>query len=89
MSVEKNILGFINFRGKKRGTSAVGMNSFHQTPVRVADIARSGARGKTKNLISLLLVHGARARRLGLPRTRVRACVFTPAGKYAIKICLK
>ena len=54
--------------------------------MRLADVRRSGARLKTKDLIGLLVSHGARAWRSSLPAVTVRVRALTPAGRPAVKI---
>ena len=86
MSVDKNILGLVNLGREKGGSAIVRVDSLHKPPVSLADLIRPRSRGKTKNLIGLLLGHGARARRAAMPRARVRLSVFAPTGYPAVKI---
>ena len=86
MSVDKNILGLVNLGREKGGSAIVRVDSLHKPPVSLADLIRPRSRGKTKNLIGILLGHGARARRASLPRVGIRMSVFTPEGAAAIKI---
>ena len=86
---EQDVLGFVDPRRQERGPSEVGVQALHQAAVRLADIRRGGARFKTKDLVGLLLSHGARAWRSSMPPAVVRIRVFAPGGKPAIKISLK
>jgi hypothetical protein len=54
--------------------------------MRLADVRRTGARFKTKDLVGLLLSHGARAWRASLPPANVRVHAVTPTGESAVKI---
>jgi hypothetical protein len=51
-------------------------------------MGRGGSGLRTKELVGLLLSHGARTWRNSFPRTDVRLRVFAPNGKPAIKIRL-
>ena len=86
---EENVLGFVDPRRQERRAADVGVEALHQAAVRLADVRRGSPRFKTKDLVSLLLSHGARAWRNSLPRASVRVQVFTPGGKSAVKIRLK
>ncbi len=77
MTIQKNLFGLVDFRGKKGGAAAVGMHSFHQPSMGLANFARPGIRTKPQHLIGLLLAHGARARRSNLPRTKIAVSLFT------------
>ena len=46
MSVEKDILGFVDFRSQKGRSAAVGMNALHKAPVRFADSAAEQLRAQ-------------------------------------------
>ena len=86
---EKDVLGFVDTRRQERGTAEIGVQALHQAAVRLADLRRSGTRFKTKDLVGLLLSHGARTWRNTLPVAVIRLRVFSPDGKPAVKIGLK
>lgn len=86
---EKDVLGFVDARREERRTADVGVQALHQAAVRLADIRRGSPKFKTKDLVSLLLSHGARAWRNSLPAASIRLQVLTPSGKAAVKIRLK
>lgn len=85
---EQNVLGFVDPRRQERRASDIGMQTLHQSAMRLADIRRGGPRFKTKDLVGLLLSHGARTWRNTMPVTTTRLRVFSPDGKPAIKISL-
>lgn len=85
---EQDVLGFVDTRRKERRASEIGVQALHQAAVRLADIRRGGPRFKTKDLVGLLLSHGARTWRNSLPVATLRIKVFAPDGKPAIKISL-
>ena len=86
---EQNVFSGVDTGSQERRPADVGVQALHQAAMRLADIRRGGPRFKTKDLVSLLLSHGARAWRSSLPVASVRLQVFTPAGKSAVKIRLK
>jgi len=85
---EQDVLGFVDPRRQERRASEIGVQALHQAAVRLADIRRGGPRFKTKDLVGLLLSHGARTWRNTMPVATVRVRVFAPDGKAAIKISL-
>ena len=85
---EQDVLGFVDPRRQERRSPEVGMQSLHQAAVRLADIRRGGPRFKTKDLVGLLLSHGARTWRNTMPVATIRLRVIAPDGKTAVKIRL-
>ena len=85
---EKDVLSFVDPRREERRAAEVGMQALNQSTMRLADIRRGGPRFKTKDLVGLLLSHGARTWRNTLPVVTVRLRVFAPDGKPAVKIGL-
>lgn len=88
MTTHEKFLGLVEPGGKKRRTSRIGMHPLHEAAMRLADIGFSRPRSKTKDLVGLLLSHGARTWRNSLPIATMRIKVFAPDGKPAIKIRL-
>lgn len=86
---EKDVLGFVDPRREERRATQVGMQALNQSSMRLADIRRGGPRFKTKDLVGLLLSHGARTWRNTQPVVTVRLRVFAPGGKPAVKVGLK
>lgn len=89
MTIQENVASFVDTRGKKGRTAEVGVQALHQAAMRLADVRRAGTRFKTKDLVGLLLSHGARAWRSSLPPVRVTVRAFTPTGEPAVKIGFK
>ena len=85
---EQDVLGFVDTRRQERGPAEVGVQALHQAAVRLADIRRGGTRFKTKDLVGLLLSHGARTWRNTMPIATIRLNVLAPGGKAAVKIRL-
>lgn len=86
MIAEKPVFSLVDFRSEERGAALVRVNPLHQAPVGPPDFRLTGAGRKAKDLISLLVSHGARIRRAARPRCVVTVDVFTPAGIPAVEI---
>lgn len=86
MTIQQDIASFVDAGGQKGRAAEVGVHTLHQAAMRFADVRRTGPRFKTKDLVGLLLCHGARAWRGSLPPVRVTVKAFTPTGKSAVKI---
>ncbi|WP_244447147.1 hypothetical protein [Hoeflea sp. BAL378] len=67
----------------------MGMHPLHEAAMRLADLGFTRPRSKTKDLVGLLLCHGARAWRSAQPRASIRLRAGTPVGYAAVKIRLQ
>ncbi|WP_245271136.1 hypothetical protein [Hoeflea phototrophica] len=67
----------------------MGVHPLHEAAMRLADLGFTRPRSKTKDLVSLLLCHGARAWRSSQPRIIIHVRAGTPVGHSAVKIRLK
>ena len=90
-SAEKPVLGLVHsshveFDRTERRPSLTGADLLDQATVRRPDFRLTGAGRKAKDLIGLLMSHGARIRRAARPRCRIALDVFTPAGQPAVEI---
>ena len=85
---EQNVLGFIDPRRQEKRPADIGMQALHQASMRLADIGRGAPRFKTKDLVGLLLSHGARTWRSTMPLATIRLRVVAPDGNPAIRIRL-
>ena len=89
MTTQENVLGFVEPRGKKDRAARIRMNPLHEAAMRLADFGFARPRAKTKDLVSLLLCHGARAWRSSQPRVVVHVSALAPTGHAAVKIRLQ
>ena len=89
MITQKNVSRLVNPLRQKSIASEVGVYALHQAAMRLADIHSGRSRLKAKDLVSLLMCHGARAVRASMPRASVRISVVTPARHSAVKIRLQ
>ena len=65
-----------------------GVSTLRQAANRLADFRSQGNRFKTRDLVALLLSHGARSWRASQPTAHVRVKVFAPNGRPAVRIDL-
>lgn len=62
--------------------------ALYEAANRLADARRSTPRFKTRDLVGLLLSHGARTWRNSQPRVDVKIKALTPAGRNAVRLSL-
>ena len=89
MSTQEKVFGLIQPRGKRSRPARIGMHPLHEAAMRLADLGFSRSRSKPKDLVGLLLCHGARALRSSQPRASMRIHTVTPVGYAAVKIRFK
>jgi hypothetical protein len=77
----------VDARPQGRG-GAFGVSTLRQAATRLADFRSQGNRFKTRDLVALLLSHGARSWRASQPPAHVRLKVFAPNGRPAVRIDL-
>lgn len=69
-----------------RAAAEPGIQALHQAAGRLADAQRGAPKFRTKELVGLLLSHGARSWRNSMPRANVRLRVCTPGGAQAVRL---
>jgi hypothetical protein len=85
---EKDVVNFASVRREARPKGDGNGLALQHAAKRLAEMGRGGGGLRTKELVGLLLSHGARTWRNSFPRAEVRLRVFAPDGKPAIKIRL-
>ncbi len=65
------------------------LHPLHEAAFRLADIGNREKRSKTKDLIGLLLSHGARAWRYSQPEANIHLHVSPQAGRFPIILRLR
>lgn len=66
-----------------------GLSPLHEAAVRLADLGLARPRAKTKDLMALLLCHGARAWRYSQPRTSIHLHVTSARGRFPVILRLR
>lgn len=69
--------------------SEIGLHPLQQAAVRLGDYRDGRARVRAKDLVGLLLCHGARAWRSAQPAGEIKLRVASGAGQRAVRISLR
>ena len=88
MAMNENVVGSPPGSGGKRGIRN-GLHPLHEAALRIADIGITRSRGKTKDLVGLLLAHGARAWRTGQPHAGIHLHVGRTNRCHPIRMRLR
>ena len=83
MNVDQESLGFIDHAN---GASIASMHPLKQASLRMAEFREGRSTLKARDLVGLLLSHGARAWRASQPVVRSRIKVASPSGQPAVRI---
>ncbi|MCF6321785.1 MAG: hypothetical protein L3J32_08475 [Rhizobiaceae bacterium] len=89
MLVDKNFLALLYLGNKQRrivGAKPTALPRMNSALGRLSSSAKNRTAGKTKELISMLLSHGARATRASKPRASTAMNVYLPDGRRAVRI---
>ena len=78
----------VNTEQKRKRAPRSALHPIHEAAMRIAEIGAL-PRSKTRDLVSLLLTHGARAWRSSQPEVMVHVHVRTPARRQALRIRFK
>lgn len=84
---EQQTFGFGATLKQDRGSSSdIGTQALYQAATRLKNIRPGNSRFKTKDLVGLLLSHGARTWRNTQPLVRIRLKAATPDNRQAVKL---
>ncbi len=86
MSAEKSVHGIAGTWLPPGGGPLLRMAPARELPIGRGDHRLPGAGRRAKDLIGLLISHGARIRRSARPRSRIVLTVFNPSGEPAADI---
>ncbi|WP_210209660.1 hypothetical protein [Aureimonas flava] len=67
-------------------STVIGLHPLQQAASRLSDYRDGRSRLRAKDLVGMLLCHGARAWRASQPRTETRLVVRSAAGQPAVRI---
>jgi hypothetical protein len=71
-----------------QGKSA-GLHPLHEAALKLAGLGLSRSQTKTRDLVAMLLGHGARAWRASQPEVRLHLHVTTPKGAHPVRLRLR
>lgn len=75
--------------GRPANRSAGGLHPLHEAAMKLAGMGLNRSHTKTRDLVAMLLSHGARAWRAGQPEVSLHLHVKTPAGAHPIRLRLR
>ncbi len=87
MASNENSFGLSPHGGEAKRPSRNTLHPLHEAAMRIADLGRK--RSMTKDLIGLLLCHGARAWRYSQPEANIHLHVCAPGGRAPVVLRLR
>jgi hypothetical protein len=66
-----------------------GLHPLHEAALKLAGMGLSRSQTKTRDLVAMLLGHGARAWRASQPAVQLHLHVITPKGAHPIRLRLR
>ena len=89
MAMNENMPDISLDTGAKIRSKGYALHPLHEAAMRIADLGLHRSRSRTKDLINLLLCHGARAWRYSQPEARIHLHVTSSAGKTPVLMRLR
>lgn len=89
MAMNENFPIFSLDTGAKTKQKGNGLHPLHEVAMRIADLGLNRPRSKTKDLINVLLCHGARAWRYSQPEARIHLHITSAIGKAPVLMRLR
>jgi hypothetical protein len=76
--------------GKKSALRSNPLHPFHEAALKLAGMGLNRSQSKkTRDIVSMLLSHGARAWRASQPEISLHLHVVTPRGKHPVRLRLR
>lgn len=66
--------------------TAPALHPLHEAALKLAGMGSFPSKGRTRELVAMLLSHGARAWRSGQPRVRMHLHVTAPSGRHPVRL---
>jgi hypothetical protein len=76
-------------RFHKKPAKGMGLLPLHEAAMRLAGMGLDRSHARTRDLVAMLLSHGARAWRSSQPIAELHLHVTTPKGKHPIRLRLR
>lgn len=89
MAMNENVTGNPPILGGRRGGFRGGLHPLHEAALRIADLGMNRSRHKTKDLVGMLLAHGARAWRSGQAEASIHLHVGRSGRSYPVRLRLR
>ncbi|ABR59892.1 hypothetical protein GOC91_19890 [Sinorhizobium medicae] len=88
MAVNENVPGDTMVPDRKANPARVRLHPLHEAAMRIADIGLNRSKAKTRDLVGMLLTHGARAWRSTQPRADIHLHVTALGRSHPLRIRL-
>lgn len=88
MAQNGNFQDFPNHSPKKPG-KGMGLLPLHEAAMKLAGMGLNRSHEKTRDIVAMLLGHGARAWRSGQPSVELHLHVTTPRGRQPVRLRLR
>ncbi len=89
MAMNENLPEVSTDTGSKVRGKAYSLHPLHEAAMRIADLGRNRSRSRTKDLINVLLAHGARAWRYSQPEAKIHLHIAASGGRAAVVMRLR
>lgn len=89
MTVFDNIANAPLARGQKNRARGVALHPLHEAAMRLAGSGISKSRDRTRDLVALLLSHGARAWRHSQPEAAIHLHLRAHGGRMPVRLQLR
>ncbi|MCA1492896.1 hypothetical protein [Sinorhizobium alkalisoli] len=86
MAMNENAPGIPVAPRKKTRSSGLRLHPLHEAAMRIADVGLNRSKAKTRDLVGLLLTHGARAWRSTQPKAEIHLHVTAPGRNRPLRI---
>ncbi len=89
MALNENSKGPDPSQDHKPATPRYALHPLHEAAIRIADLGLNRPRAKTRDLVGLLLSHGARAWRYSQPEANIHLHIARQSGRQPIHLRLR
>lgn len=91
MATNENRPGLAEMPVNPVNATSTQLHPLHEAAMRLADmgLTRVRSKGKTRDLVAMLLTHGARAWRLNQPKVSVHLYVAPSEGRFPVYIRIR
>lgn len=86
MAMNENVPGVTPLPGRRSKPSRINLHPLHEAAMRIADLGLNRSKAKTRDLVGMLLTHGARAWRSTQPRAGIHLHVTGPGRRHPLKM---
>lgn len=89
MAQNGNHQDFPHLSPKKPASKALGLLPLHEAAMKLAGMGLTHSHTKTRDLVAMLLSHGARAWRGSQPHVELHLYVKSPKGRHPVRLRLR